>query len=145
MFNSFLKQSSILVSKRINNFTTLHKTTNFKSFSYEKQLLNANKNIHKYVLLGRLSDAVEEFKKMERNNIKPDLYTFTEILNGYVECGKVQESYRLFEEMKERGIQPNIFTYTTLIKGLCKVGEIEKVPEILEKMRSEGIEPNSVT
>jgi pentatricopeptide repeat protein len=137
MFNSFFKQSYLFFR---------HQTIFYsKSVSYDKQLLNANKNIHRYVLLGRLSDALEELNKMEKNKIKPDLYTYTELLNGYVESEKYEEAYKIIEEMKSKEIKPNVFTYTTLIKGLCKSGDIDTIPELFTRMRQEGIEPNSVT
>ncbi|PON91148.1 Pentatricopeptide repeat [Trema orientale] len=107
--------------------------------------------------LGRSSDFKrmnELMAKMKERDIKPDVVTFSILINRLCKSRRVDDALEVFEKMRggvgaERGkysVEPDVVTYNTLIDGLCKVGRQEEGLKLMEQMRSQKCSaPNAVT
>ncbi|CAN6282630.1 unnamed protein product [Urochloa humidicola] len=58
---------------------------------------------------------------VSKGNCRPDVVSYTTIIDGFLKEGKVGKAYVLYREMLDHGISPNAVTYTSVINSLCKV------------------------
>lgn len=72
------------------------------------------------------------FKALPKKNIKPDVYTYSIMVEGYVLNGHLDKAVDIINTMKD--IEPNAYTYTSLIKGYSKSGYPDKAFGLLEMM-----------
>ena len=49
--------------------------------------------------------------------IRPDIVTYSALMNGLCKEGRLEEASKLFEEMKGMGLFPDGVIFTTLIDG----------------------------
>jgi len=81
--------------------------------------------------------AEEAFRiiKEECNGIKPNVYSYTNLLNACVRVGELERARKVFMAMeKECEEKPNEVTCTVFIKGLCEEGLIAEALKLVEDM-----------
>ncbi|XP_078170558.1 pentatricopeptide repeat-containing protein At3g61360-like isoform X2 [Carex rostrata] len=94
----------------------------------------------------RISEAVAmAFNKMPKLGCKPNVISYSTVIDGLCKEGAISNAFGLFERMLSEGIVPNVITYNSLINGLCKEGDTEMAEEQLSNMVSQGLKPNVVT
>lgn len=83
---------------------------------------------------------------MARQNIEPNLVTYSTIIKGYCTEGRMNQAFELFETMKKaKGLQPDEIAFNTLIDGCGKRGLYEQGMRVLEEMLAAGIRPSAFT
>ncbi|XP_021771753.1 pentatricopeptide repeat-containing protein At2g17140-like [Chenopodium quinoa] len=95
--------------------------------------------------LGQQKEAQEMLTEMLRNNITPDVNTYSMLIDMYCKEGKVGEARDIFVHMIERGFVPNIITYSALVDGYCLRGEMDEAEKLMDLMVENGCKPDVVT
>lgn len=81
---------------------------------------------------------------MEEFGVKPDVITFSTIMNAWSTAGFMEKCKQIFDDMVNAGIKPDIHAYSILAKGYVRAQEPEKAEELLTSMLESGVRPNVV-
>jgi len=91
-----------------------------------------NKELATFALKKQLVEAKKRLQAGIRKGMKPDVHTFSNLINCYVRCGDVAGARRvLSHDMPGAGVAPNAVTLTTLLKGCCEAGDMAAARRIL--------------
>lgn len=112
------------------------KNRNFEQF---------NRAIYYTVLQQQMNKAVNLLKDMEHRGIKPDVSTYTMIINGYCRATDMERAMKWFYRMKKNNVEPDVFTYTGLIDGYMRIADVPHAEGLFRSMMNKGIRPNRVT
>ncbi|CAN4089938.1 unnamed protein product [Withania somnifera] len=124
----------------------------------------------------KAKDFFEEMveSRMNKEGVRPDIKTYTILVDCLCTAGKVDDALHYFEELKSAGLdpdflqpydqrswkvrenegitnfsnsdlEPDVFTYNALIRGYSKSGDPDGAYAIYEKMMVGGCSPNSGT
>ncbi|OVA13928.1 Pentatricopeptide repeat [Macleaya cordata] len=108
----------------------------------EKNLFCWNSIIEGLAVHGYGEAALEMFRRMESEKIKPNGVTFISVLSACTHSGLIEEARKIFLSMtRDYSISPGIEHYGCMVDLLGKAGLLE---DALELVRSMKIEPNSV-
>lgn len=81
---------------------------------------------------------------MEDFGVKPDVITFSTIMNGWSSAGRMDKCQEIFNDMVKSGIEPDIHAFSILAKGFVRAGEPVKAESLLIAMSKYGVRPNVV-
>ncbi|KAK3033793.1 hypothetical protein RJ639_034364 [Escallonia herrerae] len=81
---------------------------------------------------------------MEEYGVKPDVISFSTIMNVWSAAGYMDKCREIFDDMVKAGIEPDVQAYSILAKGYVRAGEPEKAEELLTAMVKSGFRPNVV-
>ncbi|KAL6006227.1 hypothetical protein ACLOJK_040273 [Asimina triloba] len=81
---------------------------------------------------------------MQELSIKPDVITFSTIMNAWSASGRMDRCREIFNDMVEEGIEPDDHVYSILAKGYVRAQEPEKAEAILATMHKLGVRPGVV-
>lgn len=81
---------------------------------------------------------------MEENGVRPDVVTYSTIMNAWSSAGRMDKCKEIFNDMVKAEIEPDIHAFSILAKGYVRAGEPEKAESILTSMRKYGVHPNVV-
>lgn len=81
---------------------------------------------------------------MEEFGTKPDVVTFSTIMNAWSSEGLMDNCEEIFNDMVKAGIEPDIHAYSILAKGYVRSGQPGKAEALLTSMRKYGLQPNVV-
>ncbi|KAF2290652.1 hypothetical protein GH714_014883 [Hevea brasiliensis] len=101
--------------------------------------------------LCRVGDEAHDlFYDMKQRGIKPDLVTYTVLLDGHQKAhirkaDNLLDAVCLFDEMIVRGLKPDTVTYTVLLSGFCNRGDVDRAVDLLDQMSLKGIMPDDRT
>ncbi|CAL8470633.1 g10175 [Coccomyxa elongata] len=95
--------------------------------------------------VGRMQEALDLYRDMEREGLAADMYTYTSLIGGCAYTRQPALAYELFEEMRQHGIQPNVYTYNALIKAECHVGNLTQALHLVDVMEDDGVSPDVAT
>ena len=70
--------------------------------------------------LGKLENAVEVFKEMERMGFSTTIASYNTLIVGYCNKGLLCSAVKLKKSMGKDSLQPNVITFNTLIYGFGK-------------------------
>ncbi|CAM6102793.1 unnamed protein product [Calypogeia fissa] len=88
-------------------------------------------------------EAVELFRKMISDHVKPDETSFVAVLSACCHGGLVDDGRRLFSAMmQDHGIEPTVVHYTCMVDLLGRAGQLEEAKLFISDM---AVQPNSVT
>jgi len=82
---------------------------------------------------------------MKGKGVRPDVVTYTSLINGLYNFGKWNEAREMLREMLESGILPDVHMLTVLVSALSKKGKTKEAEELFEVMEEIGLDPNIVT
>ncbi|XP_059642385.1 pentatricopeptide repeat-containing protein At2g17670 [Cornus florida] len=101
----------------------------------------------KHLVKSRTLITVNNFIKEMRESfeIKPDLVTYTIMIDNVCNTKNLREAIRLLGVLAEEGFKPDRYVYNTIMKGYCKLNRGAEVLSVYKKMEEEGIEPDIVT
>lgn len=111
--------------------------------------LNHFLNYHSRLQRPELGAVLNHLKLFESYSVKPDVVSFTVLLNILMKLGLgtgVVE--KLLAMMEGMGIEPNAITYGSIIHHLCRSGKIDDVEvahKLLEEIEQRGIATTDVT
>lgn len=84
---------------------------------------------------GYARDAIDAFRRMQREGIAPDEQTFTAVLSGCSHSGLVDDGRMIFNRMKEEfGLVPNIYHYGCMVDMLSRAGLLDKAYNLISEM-----------
>lgn len=81
---------------------------------------------------------------MEEFGVKPDVVTFSTIMNAWGSAGLMDKCQEIFNDMAKAGIDPDIHAFSILAKGYVRAGEPDKAEEIIKLMEKSCVRPNVV-
>jgi len=94
----------------------------------------------------RMNHANELLKEMDRQNIKPNLVTYSTILKGYCQENKLDKALDLVQSMKNTtDFIPDEIMYNSLLNGCARLGLFKKGMDLLDEMQQVGIKPSNFT
>ncbi|KAK6147339.1 hypothetical protein DH2020_018251 [Rehmannia glutinosa] len=88
---------------------------------------------------GDAEKALDMFKQMKSEGLKPDYLTFIGVLSACAHAGLVEEGFNYFESMLGFGIEPGLEHYTCMVSLLGRAGELYEAKSFIDKM---PIQPN---
>eukprot|EP00250_Pteridium_aquilinum_P002133 c12336_g2_i1 orf=2-2101(-) len=94
---------------------------------------------------GYCDEALDLFKRMQHEGVKPNITTWNALISGYAQQGQAHEASRLVCDMKEIGIEPDNATWNGLIAGYAQCGLFEESLSASRQMQVEGGKPNYIT
>merc|ERR1719161_1946327 len=85
-------------------------------------------------------------ESMRKEQVEPDLVTYSSLVKGYSLAGDVRRGFKVFEEMKSSGkVMPDEIIYNVLLDGCAKETLVDEALKLLEGMQSAGITPSNHT
>lgn len=81
---------------------------------------------------------------MEKFGIKPDVITFSTIMNAWSSAGLMDKCQEIFNDMLKSGIEPDIHAFSILAKGYVRASEPGKAQSLLTSMSKYGVHANVV-
>ena len=125
--------------------TLLKRAVNLKQ-SDEERLKFFNRLVKDFGNDKQLGFAEEAFRRIAEGprKLRPNVYSYTNLLNACVRVGELQRARDLFERMKkDDAATPNEVTYTVLVKGLAQEGLLDEAADVIEcDMPRAGVTPN---
>lgn len=76
--------------------------------------------------------------------MKPDVITFSTIMNAWSSVGLMDKCQDIFDDMIRTDIEPDIHAFGILAKGYVRAGEPEKAEALLQVMKESKVRPNVV-
>ncbi|PQQ04672.1 pentatricopeptide repeat-containing protein [Prunus yedoensis var. nudiflora] len=88
---------------------------------------------------------------------RPDVITFTSLIDGYCRAGKLSQGLKLWQEMNAKNVSPSAYTFSVLINalckenrlqeahGFCKAGNVDEANLIVAEMEEKRCSPDKVT
>uniref|UniRef100_A0A7C8Z4B7 Smr domain-containing protein n=1 Tax=Opuntia streptacantha TaxID=393608 RepID=A0A7C8Z4B7_OPUST len=93
--------------------------------------------------VGLEEEAERLFEDMKHSEYcRPDIFSYTAMLNIYSSGGKVDRAMELFEEMSEMDVELNVMGCTCLIQCLGKSKRIDDLVRVFEASIARGIKPD---
>ncbi|KAG8388689.1 hypothetical protein BUALT_Bualt02G0151500 [Buddleja alternifolia] len=81
-------------------------------------------------------DAIEAFKKMQREGIYPGDQTFTGVLSACSHTGLVNEGREIFKSMnRDFGVTPNVHHYGCMVDLLGRAGLLDEAYDLIRSMQ----------
>lgn len=81
---------------------------------------------------------------MEEFGVKPDVITFSTIMNAWSSAGLMDKCQEIFDDMEKAGIEPDVHAFSILAKGYVRSGEPGRAESLLNSMAKSGVRPNVV-
>ncbi|CAI0390020.1 unnamed protein product [Linum tenue] len=81
---------------------------------------------------------------MEEYGIKPDVVTYSWIMDTWGSAGIMDQCLEIFNDMLKAGIEPDIHAFSILAKGYVRAGEPDKAHSVLASMGHYNVRPNVV-
>ncbi|KAI3704488.1 hypothetical protein L1987_74709 [Smallanthus sonchifolius] len=78
-------------------------------------------------------------------DVKPDLVTYTILIDNVCNGKNLREAIRLLDVLKKEGFKPDCYLYNTIMKGYCMLSYGGEALRVYKKMIEEKIEPDLVT
>lgn len=105
----------------------------FNSMS-ERNVVSWSAMIAGYGMHGQLQTAISLFKQMLESGIKPNEFTFTNILWACSHSGSVEEGKFYFNAMKDFGVEPDSEHYACMVDLLSRNGHVNEAYRMIHTM-----------
>lgn len=92
-----------------------------------------------------MSICLQVLELMEARAVKPDVQSFSLVMNAWSSAGLVDEARSVLDRMQAANVKPDVFVYTILAKGYVRSQRPVEAEALLERMISEGVNPNVYT
>jgi pentatricopeptide repeat protein len=89
----------------------------------------------------QLEHVIKLFSELEPNGIKPDLQSFSVLVDCFCKKNNPFEAKRVLDEMLQNGLKPNVVTFSSVVRSLCMRGRITMAIDVVDKMRKVGVDP----
>nr|XP_010918960.2 pentatricopeptide repeat-containing protein At3g24000, mitochondrial-like [Elaeis guineensis] len=94
-----------------------------------------NEMIAAYANEDRMSEALELFRSMQEDGLKPDVITYNTLLAAYARKGQKDEIFRMLSEMSDMGLKPNVISMNALVSGFHHSGLTVEALELFRAMQ----------
>ncbi|KAI7907897.1 uncharacterized protein BX663DRAFT_492329 [Cokeromyces recurvatus] len=127
------------MNKLVKGYTLKHKKPRPTTvFEYNKLIMFA-------ILESRFNKAINIFREMENERLKPDIKSYTMIIDEYVKRSDNEKARKWVNRMLRQKIEPDAYIYTTLIDGYMQQANIDDTEAIFRLMMKRKIQPTLVT
>ena len=92
--------------------------------------------------VGNLEKGEKVFQMMKKSGLKPDVVTYTSMINGFVKAKKLRAAEKIVTMMIESGCTPNCHSFAPLLYGYGREKNLKGVDRMLKQMRDLNVEPN---
>lgn len=116
-----------------------------KSKREPKTLLEYNKKILYALNEDRINKAIKILREMEHNKIKPDVYSYTMIINAFSKQSDMQRARKWLGRMLENKVSPDANAYTSMIDGYMRESNVDAAEAMFKLMMKRDIKPTIVT
>ncbi|KAG9134827.1 hypothetical protein Leryth_001117 [Lithospermum erythrorhizon] len=107
-------------------------------FGLESESSTGSSLVMMYSKCGSISDCCKAFEEIR----KPDLISWTAMINSYAEHGKAVEALEVYELMRNSGVMPDSVTFVAVLSACSHAGLVEKgYFHLTSMMRDYGIQP----
>ncbi|WZZ64975.1 pentatricopeptide repeat-containing protein At1g34160 isoform X1 [Brassica napus] len=106
----------------------------FDQFTSKKSIVTWNTMIMGFAVHGEAHKALEIFKKLELNRIKPDDVSFLAALTACRHAGLVEYGTSIFNSMPCNGVEPNMKHYGCVVDLLGRAGKLREAHDIICSM-----------
>ncbi|KAG0258197.1 hypothetical protein BG011_003430 [Mortierella polycephala] len=93
----------------------------------------------------RFSQVPYILEKMQGHGHRPNVFTFTAMVDANIKMNKYQEAKEVFRAMEQANIQPDVIAYSAMIAGAMSHAGIQESMDILKAMIQDGLLPNQHT
>lgn len=97
------------------------------------------------VMEDRVNKAILYLREMERSGLKPDIMTYTMIINQYSKQTDMIRARKWLTRMLRNGVEPDAHIYTSLINGYMREANLDKAEAMFRVMMKKNIKPTLVT
>ena len=113
---------------------------------FEMSRHDFNMLIIRSIRLNRFSQTPLIMEEMAKQGHRPDMFTFTAMIDANIKMDKYPEAKAIFNAMKNANIQPDVIAYSALIAGALSHVNVPESMEILKTMVvNDGLLPNRHT
>ncbi|KAL9998492.1 putative tetratricopeptide-like helical domain superfamily [Helianthus debilis subsp. tardiflorus] len=74
----------------------------------------------------KIEEAMHMFHEITRKGLKPDIVSYSTMLQGLFRVARCGDARKLFDEMRAAGQIPNEYTYGVILDGLCNNHQVEE-------------------
>jgi pentatricopeptide repeat protein len=143
IYNTFLNY----YSKKYDNVIDFMKIVDFIENKIKIKFDNTSYNIiiEFFLRNNNLDYAYKFLKKMNDQNIIPDIYLYTIFIQYFLKIKNYNKIDQIFIEMEKNNIKPNIYLYNKLIFHYKSLKVFNKIEKILNDMKKFDIIPNELT
>ncbi|KAL3813588.1 hypothetical protein ACJIZ3_014856 [Penstemon smallii] len=114
LLNACAQQTTEDLGRQVHGYMT---RIGFDPYSFAASSL-----VHMYSKCGSVEIAHKVFKWLP----KPDLVSWTSLINGYAQNGQPHEALHLFEELLKSGTQPDHITFVGILSACTHAGLVDK-------------------
>ncbi|CAG8498818.1 3651_t:CDS:1 [Ambispora gerdemannii] len=100
---------------------------------------SCNKVLSYYTKNYALIDSVELLDEMLKANIKPDVMSYSILIDGFARVPNIEKVNEYYERMINANISPNRITYLSLLNGYVNDAKVDEAYKIFQDMRAKGI------
>ncbi|KAK1371888.1 Pentatricopeptide repeat-containing protein [Heracleum sosnowskyi] len=100
-----------------------------------KNIVMWNEMIASSVNVGKMDSALQLFKTMQNDGIRPDEFTYNTLLAGLARNGYKNEAYALLADMVSTNLQLDVVTFNVLINGFQQAGLSREALKLFRNMQ----------
>ncbi|XP_057873705.2 pentatricopeptide repeat-containing protein At4g30700-like [Cryptomeria japonica] len=117
----------------------MHKACELFDKILQKNMVSWTAIIAGYTQSGYFEKALETFKQMQLEDVKPDTTTFISILPACAKMGALEQGMDVHRSIIKYGIFPNIVVTSTLVDMYAKCGSINKACKLFDKIAQRDV------
>lgn len=68
--------------------------------------------------------ALSLFNEMRSQKCKPNICTYTALVNAFAREGLCEKAEEIFEQLQEDGLEPDVYAYNALMEAYRSVSQI---------------------
>lgn len=81
--------------------------------------------------------AFKVFELIEERKMKPNVFTYSVLINGLTKRGELSRAMALLEQMRSNGVRPSLVTFATLLKSCSRLYDAHIMRDIIERMQAD--------
>ncbi|PON56419.1 Tetratricopeptide-like helical domain containing protein [Parasponia andersonii] len=82
------------------------------------------------------------YDQMQRSGLKPDVISYSLLVNAYGKARREEEALAVFEEMLDAGVRPTHKAYNVLLDAFAISGMVEQAQTVFKSMRRDRYTPD---
>lgn len=116
-----------------------------------KQLISATPKVYgalmkAHVVAGDVPSAFALLHKMQDEQLRPDVVTYTILIDGLIKSGELEKAWEEFHSMRTwKLIEPDEVLFTVMIKACAEASEAERAINLFDDLRMSGLYPTDIT
>ncbi|KAJ7539126.1 hypothetical protein O6H91_11G077500 [Diphasiastrum complanatum] len=105
----------------------------------ERDLVAWNAMIAGYVQHGYGRQALELFKNMKEEGLKPDIFTFASVLKACGCIAALDQGKLIHAQIRESGLEPDLLVANNLVDMYAKCGQLDKAYDVFANLKRRDV------